>query len=1010
MGISLDEMNIFVPQSVQTWIELKEIANVQNQIITPALSVPIIGIVQDGLLGAYNMTNNKMKIHWKDAMNLMACTSNDFGSIEKNKIYTGSELFSQIIPDKINIKNKKITIINGQIQQNSGVLTKKQLGAKQKNSIIHLVWDQYGINETKNFIDNTQRIINNFNLLNGFSVGIKDVVVTPELHKTIKTLISTEKLKVDHLITEIENNPVLFDSDVFELTILSELSNVISTLSALVMNNLKKDNNFDIMISSGSKGKNINMGQMIAAIGQQPVQGARIAKKLNGRTLSYFHQNDDSAQARGFVSNSYMRGAGPLEFIFHNMASREGLIDTAIKTAESGYVQRKLIKALEDAMVKYDCTVRGANDDIIQYVYGDNGIDTIKQSEHEIKMVSCGNIELGKRYVLSNADLKKFKNYTEADNKKYLNKLIKMRNTLRESYTIFTQNYMSMNELFMLPVNLYRIISNNQTNGTKTTNDLKPQYILDRLDQLLDYNYTQIMCMSKTEGNNPKSIKYKDERQAKTTFEIGLHEYLCPKKCIIDYKLTKKQFDIIIDEILNNFNGAVIQPGEMVGVVAAQSIGEPITQMTLNTFHHIGDVTLGTTNLGMGRAKEILSLSKNIKTPKMMLFLNKEYQQNEQVAKKIASHVKMTTIGDIRDTTEVFFDPNPADKNSIMNKDKVVNVFYSYSSNRLSCKGDVNKMPWVIKITINREKMMDKKVTLLDIKSTFCDYWERRFKDVKKAKKDERVLLENITYCGILSNDDNDPIPTIHIRFDMDEYSYKSISDFVNNIVEDFKLKGLADITKVDGIQKEPLLTFTEDDQSIDMKEQYVIYVSGMNMIDLRYINGIDINKTTCNDIMYVYNTFGIEAARSCLIKELKTVFERAGNSFNFQHLSVLVDLMTHRGLPVSIDRHGMNKTNNGPLAKASFEKTVDQLQCAAVFSETDPMKSVSARIMTGQVVIGGTGMCDTLMDVEMIEKSEYIEDLEVQYKKTFKELSLTTIFGRIDANNKKMSFSPLNI
>lgn len=325
-----DEMNIFLPQSVQTRLELEQIADVQRNIITPALSVPIIGIVQDGLLGAYNLTQPTMNIDWKSAMNIISYTSiDDFSAFKKNKEYSGTELFSLIIPDKINVSTDKFEVKNGEIIK--GVLNKSMLGSKRPNSLIHLIWNEYGPQETKKFIDNTQRLINNFNLWNGFTVGIGDIDVSKELNEELHVLFETKKLEVDHMITEMENNPDLLDADIFEQTLYSELNAIRDNASKLIMANLKPNNNFNIMISSGSKGDPSNMGQMGGCIGQQAVEGKRIQKKLNNRTLFFFAQNDDSAKGRGFVEEPYVLGANPVGFIFHNMASREGLIDTAIK-------------------------------------------------------------------------------------------------------------------------------------------------------------------------------------------------------------------------------------------------------------------------------------------------------------------------------------------------------------------------------------------------------------------------------------------------------------------------------------------------------------------------------------------------------------------------------------------------------------------------------------------------------------------------------------------------------
>ena len=320
--------NIFAPQSLQTKIELEEIVAIERQIITPALSVPIIGIKQDGLIGAYNLTQPSMKVDWKSAMNIMSYTTiDDFTAFKKNTEYNGIDLFSMIIPDGIN-STGAVEVKNGKIEK--GVIDSKMLGAKKAHNLIHLIWDQYGIDSTTEFINNVQRLINNFNMWNSFSVGIGDIDVSKELEEEIHKMIETKKLEVKHLITEMENNPDLVDREVAEETISALLGTILAEVSKLVMGKLKSENSFKVMVSSGAKGSDTNIGQIGGCLGQQNVEGTRPLKKMNGRALPYFAQGDDSAQARGFIEQSFVKGVKPIEFIFANMSGREGLIDTAI--------------------------------------------------------------------------------------------------------------------------------------------------------------------------------------------------------------------------------------------------------------------------------------------------------------------------------------------------------------------------------------------------------------------------------------------------------------------------------------------------------------------------------------------------------------------------------------------------------------------------------------------------------------------------------------------------------
>ena len=394
--------------------------------------------------------------------------------------------------------------------------------------------------------------------------------------------------------------------------------------------------------------------------------------------------------------------------------------------------------------------------------------------------------------------------------------------------------------------------------------------------------------------------------------------------------------------------------------------------------------------------KELLSFSKNMKTPIMSIYLDDTIRHNKDMADKIASYVKYTTIADIRKRVDIYYDPTPFKKDGFMEKDHVFNMFYKHNPTKNSCQPEINSLPWLMRIELDKEKMMDKEITLLDIKSKFCNNWERRYVDLKGVRKEEKQLLEKVTQCAILSNNENDKFPIIHIRFDMKDFNFSTVTGFLDVFVETFKLKGIEGIESINSVTPERILDFNNDNQEKQELKQHVIYTSGINIEEIRYINGIDLNKTLCNDVIEVYQKYGIEAARALLLYEINTVFEGSGNNVNYQHLSVLVDIMTNSGILTSVDRHGLNKLDTDPLSRASFEKTVDQLIQAAVFGEVDSMMSVSSRIMAGLAIKGGTGLCDVILDTKTLENSEYVEDMEQKYKKTYADLETNIVMDDI--------------
>ena len=225
------------------------------------------------------------------------------------------------------------------------------------------IYNEYGPDETRLFFDNTQQLICNWLVLSGFSVGISDLVVEEDTRKSIKKVIHDMKVQVYDIIrkvhmNEFENDTRKSNNDKFE----EEVNKILNAANKDVGNiGLKKiddiDNRMLNMIKSGAKGSQLNVAQMIGCLGQQNVEGKRIAYGYDSRTLPHYTKYDDGPESRGFVENSFIKGLTPQEFFFHSMGGREGLIDTAVKTSSTGYIQRKLVKAMEDCKVCYDMTV-----------------------------------------------------------------------------------------------------------------------------------------------------------------------------------------------------------------------------------------------------------------------------------------------------------------------------------------------------------------------------------------------------------------------------------------------------------------------------------------------------------------------------------------------------------------------------------------------------------------------------------------------------------------------------
>lgn len=593
-----DEMNAHLPQSVVTMNELVELAAVPTQIISPRECKPIIAIVQDVPLGVYRLTKSNVFIDHKQLMNLMSLNprylgyvpspSNSTGSVDK---WSGRQVLSTIIPKNINLRagNKSydgptdkenfVVIENGEIKQG---IVDKLIYQNRTRGLIHSIYNECGPDETRMFFDNTQRIICDWLVTNGFSVGISDLIVDNDTQDNLKKTIHDMKVKVYDIISQVhmgnlDNRSISNNNDYFEGQVNKILNQASSDAGNHGLSKINDATNRMInMIKSGSKGNVINVAQMISCLGQVNVEGKRIAYGFENRTLPHYTKYDDGPESRGFVESSFIKGLNPQEFFFHSMGGREGLIDTAVKTSETGYLQRKLVKAMEDCKIGYDHTVRNASGCIVQFLYGEDGMDPTKIESQSLPYIELDYSQLRDKYLITHVDvdneiassvtdavmveLKKDRGW-EQKMKEHFEQVLADREFMIAD--IFKGRLESS---IMYPVSFQRIITNAQSmfKGAGTT-DLSPIHVLEEVDRLCEGVYI-------TKWNKGNRF-----------FQILARAFLSPKRVLLEYRFDRNTFDFVIQQIKHRFYDAIAHPSEMVGVISAQSIGEPATQMTLNS-------------------------------------------------------------------------------------------------------------------------------------------------------------------------------------------------------------------------------------------------------------------------------------------------------------------------------------------------------------------------------------------------------------------------------------------
>lgn len=377
-----DEMNLFCPNNVEAESELRLLSSVDNFIINPQSSKANIVLVQDTVLGIYKMTLTEQPMLDKGQIMQVASAigfENVMERFEKKQQYfkdtktPGRFLFSLLLPNDFFYKiNNKVDPKEPNLVIEHGLLKSGALQKSDMNKIISLLYLEYSVERVKEFINDIQFIAMAYLLQIGFTIGIKDCLL--ESRKDIDYTISKSYMKAKSISETIENERIKEIYTTFNLGAARDFGLNIATKS------MKKDNNFISTVMSGAKGQFFNIAQITGLLGQQNVNGARISYSLSNLTRSLPHYPFDQKQysdeqqfeSKGFISSCFASGLNPREYYLHSMTGREGITDTAMKTATSGYIQRRMIKVAEDTKIHYDGTVRNMNDNIIQFSYGNN--------------------------------------------------------------------------------------------------------------------------------------------------------------------------------------------------------------------------------------------------------------------------------------------------------------------------------------------------------------------------------------------------------------------------------------------------------------------------------------------------------------------------------------------------------------------------------------------------------------------------------------------------------------
>ncbi len=948
-----DEMNMHVPQSVAAAVELDEIACVRRQIISPGTGKPVISLVQDSLLGISKFLSSDTKLTRDEAMDILAWCSNSIPLEDNTDSFSARGLLTNhALPF---LKKVQHMPPFDKLTNNVASTTTPFKGLIKK--IIQSVFNDKTPEDTRELLDTLNHVAMRYLLFHGFSVGLCDVLVNRKLTDSMHKEREKSKEKVLKVIKKVhsgtfKNSSSRSNEAEFERVILEHLNesfkNVCNSLDE-TGNGIPATNRLMQMIRAGSKGSSFNFSQMVAMIGQQAIAGQRVAYGFTDRTLPHFHRHDDGIRARGFVSSAYIDGLCPTELFFHAMAGREGLIDTAVKTAETGYLQRRLVKAMEDVHVAEDGTVRNVMGGIVQLHYGGDGFDVTKLEKYTVPIDYLKNATSYEARALARC--------------------------------------IPDDQQVSVPFNLERIVmsvaNNVCSSGSIPSKDVGT-HLMDKIRYLGEHDPWL--------RNIHKNVAI---TAAINTF-FRVDGALDDEKSRMYCESTK---NAIIEKVIDKIRMSRIMPGEAVGIIGAQSLGEPATQMTLNTFHSAGSGAKSNVIRGVPRLKEILGATENMKARSVVVYPSNARDMNsDEHITQLRNRLTQSRLRDVLLRSEIAYEPKGCEPIGDFH------AVYDLLKDMSPLTGQT-AASWVLSFTFSSYSLIRHGVDMFSVYQAISAHLAKTYGkdlgDIAIAFSDDKGVKDGIAVMRIVysmavkrkgnvddssSEEEEGAASNEGDEDDDDENKDQDVLMVLQKMEAD--LVAAVNIGGIKGIKGGNLRelklalpsqmikhkALTNVDEDITSNEKFfVIDTVGSNLLALLSHEKIDSTRTTSNDIQEVYNVLGIEAARNTIINEFNEVVTSAKTYVDDHHVSLLADTMTRRGYIVSVNRFGINKSPDYSVTNsASFEKTPDTFIEAAVFGKKDSMKGVSGCVMFGQSIQIGTGM----VEVQTREQQNMLSDV----------------------------------
>lgn len=950
-----DEMNILTPQSKRTENEISTLACTPQFFISYKNARPKISLIQDSIIGMASLTETKTLLTKMHAMRIFAglsvfpvfsgqgikgrdvitaylrATGNNINYSGTAAIYNSAHA-----PFREYDKSETAVVINrGELI--SGVLDDGSVGGS-RGGIFHIINGKNGPIKALQTVYEMQQISHSYQFNRGNTINMADFILkgnTIDKIRDIEAALIADSIRITHQLQDGKIIPPIGKTitEYYESLQMNALDPGDSFWEHILRGINVDTNNFYKMVITGARGKLSNFKNVVAALGGIEINGERMKEIFGGRVLPYFVKDDIDPRSRGYIANSYISGLDSAEFIMHTMEARYQLINKALSTSITGEQNRRAIKNLESSLI--DNQRKLAKDRrVIQFLYGGDGVDarSLELVNFPTMKKSMTAQEFEKDYRASVKDFdKKFNNkqvaalldeefaQLGADRTEFANIMITFERTRSTPYT----------DRANLPVNVSRIIDDivfnllgtsappNRPSGAHTGPKLDPVAALSSTKELLRrVDYVLLNEIQYRQGGKiPQFMS-----MATKLLKINLRSYLCLKN-LLRHKIDNEALALIVQEVVMKFSKSLIAYGMSVGILAAQSISEPMTQMILNS--HKSSGIASTKKKGMFRIKEILGARPTDKMKGSSMLLTPIECTLRTKVTEIANHIEMMEFRRFVTNWQLFYEEygvplHPA----YADESRMIAEFEKYN---IHVKAPTDLSNWVLRVEINKSEMIIKQMKLETIYNR---------------------LRELYPSLHIVYTHDNADLIVMRLYI-RNSYSKKGVITVTNiqELMEELLNTTVRGINGVRAAYVQEANRTTFVDGNFVTQKIYQIVTDGTNIEEILELSTIDPYTVQSDSIIEMYNIFGIECARAKVIDELRNQVD----GVSYRHYTIYADEMCYNGHVTGIDRFGSKKRDASFMLRISDAAPLAIIEDCAVNNKLDTLKGVSAPIMLGK-------------------------------------------------------------